>query len=316
MKQRSKSLLASIAMTVMVPVSFLANSAVLAAPAEAGGKLQAGSTAAAKRPVKFDIHKYESSKLVPEAQITVTNLWGDVRLRTHRDPNVKVEGALQRIGEDAPEPAFKPVENEKTFEFTVDIPDGVYEPRSNRVDLVVYVPGKSNVKIMTRDGSIEAKKTIMNLDAQSESGNITITNHGSVNAKSVKGKVQVQPMYAGWGEINIDAGEAGAIAFLPDGDNFSLEVNGATELNTEFELEGELPGPLKMQRGLGNDKYRIQAAGPVKVFKAVKPKRSPSRSMYQTLNESRAKKRAEEKKLKQEQEKAAAEKSDNEKSDN
>lgn len=293
MKQLSTSFLTGVVLLLSSPLIAQAEGlgafgAAATTPAAMG---QAADTKkAAKRPVKFDIYRYESDKVKPDSVVSIDNPWGDIRIRTHRALNVKIEGTVQRIGEDAPIPTYKPVEKDGVLSFGIEIPGASYEPRSNRVDLVIYLPQKMKIAVATKDGTIESKKTIASIDATSESGKIVITNHGSVTAKSDEGLVQVQPMYGGWGEINVTSGKAGAVAFLPDGDNFAVEVAGATELETEFELEGELPGTMKMERGIAKDTYKIQSAGPVKVLKTVVVKRAPhgSGSMYGTLRQQQA----------------------------
>ncbi|MCG8465354.1 MAG: hypothetical protein MI750_10955 [Xanthomonadales bacterium] len=316
MKQLSTSFLTGLILLLSSPLIAQAEgmgafAAAASSPVAMGQAADAKKTA--KRPVKFDIYRYESDKVKPDSVVTIDNPWGDIRIRTHRALNVKIEGTVQRIGDDAPVPTYKPVEKDGVLSFGIEIPGAVYEPRSNRVDLVIYLPQKMKIAVKTKDGTIEAKKTISSIDATSESGKIVITNHGNVKAKSDKGLVQVQPMYSGWGEIDVTAGEAGAVAFLPDGDNFAVEVTGATELQTEFELEGELPGAMKMERGIAKDTYTIQSAGPVKVLKTVVVKRAPhgSGSMYGTLRQqqadrARAEREAKEAKAKEEAAKKAA----------
>lgn len=277
-------ILAYSAFLFLAPVSLWAQDA---APAPAPK-----AAAAKKRPVKFEVYKYETSKLLPNAVIEVDNPWGDIRLRSHRKPMVKVEGAVQRIGDDAPSPVFTPSESAEMFKFSVDVPEGILEPRSNRVDLVIYLPKDLLAKVKTKDGTIEAKKTIGTIEAETETGKIVITHHGKVTATSQDGPIQVQPMYSGWGEIKVKTGKGGATAFLPDGDNFKIDVQGATEINSEFEMEGELPGPLKLRRGLESDTISIEVAGPVKVLKTVIPSRE-RKSMYGTLNREFAKQKRE-----------------------
>ncbi|GAB4195964.1 MAG: hypothetical protein Tsb002_28930 [Wenzhouxiangellaceae bacterium] len=229
----------------------------------------ASDAAAATPAYRFETHRYDTSKLLPQAQVVIDNPWGDIRLRPHAEGFVRVDAGIQLIGENPPQPQFDTEESVNAFRFSVAVPGGRLQPRNNRVDLAVYLPAGLSLTLTSRDGTIEAKKTRNRILARSQSGRIVITNQGFIQAHSVDGVVQAQPMFPGWGEIRLSSEHGDAIAFIPEHNDLSIEVLKAASLHSEFTLEGALPGPLKLIRGHGADQVTISSGAAVQIYKTL-----------------------------------------------
>ena len=205
------------------------------------------------------------------AGIRIDNPWGDVRVRNHDDGRVKAQAAIQRIGTPRPAPPqIELTESADGVEIAVSFPEASLEPRTGRVDLVVFVPADKSLEVNTADGHIEIKKTRNSIVARSGSGQILVLNEGQTHLTSKSGEIHLRPTTRQWGSITAQS-ESGLIAaFVPETNNLAIEVAGASELTGEFELSPTDQGWFR-QWGAGSERVTLISQGPVKIYRVFLP---------------------------------------------
>lgn len=239
---------------------------------------QATSESANPQPRALDFHteSIESTvKLYPSAEVRIDNPWGDIRVRQHDQPGlVIVDAAIQRIGaEPPPNPDLRVSETREEFRLEVDFPGARLEPRTGRVDLVVYVPGGMPLRLRTRGGLIEAKKTANPIAAQSDSGNIHVINTGAISARTESGKIRARPTRPGWEEMDLASVSGAITAFLPGAEPLSLTASGSPSIHSDWPLEtdGSSHSLTRSPGAVGADRVHIRTSGMIELYEVIVP---------------------------------------------
>lgn len=187
----------------------------------------------------FYVERMQSStKLGQAARVTIINHWGDIRLRSGEAAGAIVaDAAVQRIGEPFPaKPEFEITEDSDSFELVVRYPGASLEPRSGRVDLAVYVPEGFKVDLQTLDGTIEAKKTAVDLRARTRSGGVSFINQGRAEVETRSGTILARPTAPGWGALKLFSAEGKITAFLPVGKGLEVISRGTGDIQSDWPL--------------------------------------------------------------------------------
>ena len=229
----------------------------------------------------------EFFKLSPGAELAVTNDWGDVRVRQHEVGAAEVVAAIQRIGTDPPSPpTVRSAPDGSARALRVEFPGARIEPRRNgRVDLMVYLPAGVPLRVATRDGLIEAKKTANPLTLRSGSGDIIVINDARIDARSDTGRVHGRPVGPGFGRMRLQS--AGPVdAFVPVPSSFELLARGTDDVEGEWPMTRVEDGYRIDEAGSASDVDRIElvSSDRIRVYRsAVEPadasaiRREPSR---------------------------------------
>lgn len=226
-------------------------------------------------PYTFEKKMLASSKLTPDAHLSIQNRWGDIRLRNHAEPFVRIDAAIQRIGLQAPAPSFVTAETVHAYAVEVQAPEGRLEPRNIRVDIVAFIPQGMSATLLTIDGAVESKKTHNKLLINTDSGAVKVTNQGELRAISRSGAIQAQPMAPGWGGVELHT--AGDVTlFVPDSPHVSIHILRAMSVDSEFPMRGNQSGPWVYLPAVGSDQILVSTHGQVQIYKTlVDPRRSP-----------------------------------------
>ena len=210
------------------------------APTRSPAKAEASEVSRSEA-VDFRVRDYHSEKLDAGATVRVENPWGDIRVRkSDRRGVVEITMASQRIGPDWPEqPEIRMTQSRTAFFASTIFPGGrvTNDGRNARIDLMVMVPAGHAMDFVTRDGAIKAKKTSGSVAARSDSGSITIINDGPIRASSESGRLQVRPMYPGWGELTLSSSTGKVVAFLPDLANLDIAIGPVEDVDSAWPIE-------------------------------------------------------------------------------
>ena len=222
-----------------------------------------------QRPVEVREQTLHSGvKLRADATIGVENRWGDIRVRSNDRAGVRVKAFIQRIGENPPpQPALRVSEDRDRFRLKVAFAGAQRDPRTGRVDLVVYAPPGNPLELATRDGRIQVKKTTNPVRARSRSGQILVINDGSIDAHSRSGEVHVRPIRPGWRMVKAESGSGRVRASLPDDAELDIVVDAAEITSSEFELRPTRDGKKTLQRGNARDVVRLRTNGPAELIR-------------------------------------------------
>jgi hypothetical protein len=231
---------------------------------------------AGSQPFEFHTEAISSTaRLSESAVIFVDNQWGDIRVRNHSlAGKVVLEAAIQRIGnEPPPNPELRVNEEQDRFQIEVRFPDARLQPRTGRVDLVIFVPANLSLSLKTGDGLLQAKKTANPIEAQSTSGKIHIINTGAISARSETGAIVARPVSPGWEDLDL-ASESGAItAFLPGSEPLKLVARGTRGISSQWPLEtvGSRHQLTRGPQSADVDRVRIRTAGLIELYEVILP---------------------------------------------
>jgi len=224
--------------------------------------------------VDFSVRDYHSNKIDAGAIVRIENRWGDIRVRkTDRRGVVEITMASQRIGPDWPgQPEIRMDQSRTEFSATTVFPGArvTNDERNARIDLMVMVPAGHAMDFMTHDGAIKAKKTSGSIVARSDSGSITIINDGPIRASSDSGRLQVRPMYPGWGELTLSSSTGKVIAFLPDPTNLDISIGPVASVDSAWALNQSASGyRLEAHPASGEvDQVIVKSAASVELYRA------------------------------------------------
>lgn len=228
----------------------------------------AADQAASERDFEFyEVSLNSKSPIKPSGGVRVHNPWGDIRVRNHAESTVKVDAAIQRIGTPRPtRPEIEVIDGDGHVSVEVRYPQASIEPRTGRVDLIVFVPRGSSLDVRTLDGYIEIRKTHNPVRAQSTSGQISLVNEGSASLTTDSGEIHLRPIRPGWGRLTAHSNNGLVAAFLPQSPNLSVEVTTANQVSAEFDLERS-GDSWKTESGDGRDRVEISSQGEIKLYK-------------------------------------------------
>ena len=175
----------------------------------AGGAAVAASRGAAD----FTLHSFRwQAALTSQATVTVTNEWGDIRVRTAQRGGVAVSAMIQRIGTPAEELAVRVDEGEDAVR--VEVVPLVAAPRG-RVDLTLMVPAGLRLEVATRDGVAEVKYK-GDAAVRTVGGAVTLLTPGHATVETSSGDVEAKLTAKGWERPVTIASDSGDVTlWLP-----------------------------------------------------------------------------------------------------
>jgi len=191
------------------------------------------------------VDPYEWEKELPAGlPIHLVNRFGDLRVRGAESRLIQVIGYTQHHRDDP-----RPIEVEATMtneglRFEVQIPETEHDAEApaawsgHRADFTVYVPIDSPLSVETSAGVLEAQYVGDELEAVSESGEISVSGRGVIRARSNSGAVHgilPDPSWAGTLDIFTQSGDV-ELWLRRDAD---LEIRARTRgpITTDFSLE-------------------------------------------------------------------------------
>lgn len=185
-------------------------------------------------------HLETRTALAKGATVRIINRWGDIRVRAANGDRVSLDASIQRIGEPFPaRPELRIAEQTVGFGLEVLYPGASLEPRTGRVDLVVYVPAGLKASLETLDGTIELKKTAVDLSARTVSGNVQFINQGNVVVVSQTGDILARPVEPGWGALELSSQSGEVTVYLPGGGEFEVIARGTDHIESDWPV---MPG--------------------------------------------------------------------------
>ncbi len=189
----------------------------------------------------------DSVQIDPDTPVIISNPYGDVRLRRTADHVVQISAMIQKHPDDPDQPAIE-AQTGQSLAISVDYPrktDDIIETmpdawRNRRVDLTVFVPTGSALTVQTTRGQLIGKGLKSDVNARSDSGDIFLRTHGSVNAHSANGDVTVWFKRGDWRftpEIETRSGDI-TVRLAPDIDVFAT-IRTSGRITTDFSLSIE-----------------------------------------------------------------------------
>ena len=230
------------------------------APSAFGSDVEEGSDWAIER--RQARHEVDAGRA-----IVVVNRHGDVRLRRTEEAIVDLSMVEQRRQDAATRLEVVVDETDGAIRVTVverregSEPDATAPAeewdraaeRSGRLDLVVFVPPESAVRVQTDGGFIEGKRLRHDVDAVSRVGDIRISTTGTVNARSERGSVSVAFGALPWSppvvpKLATTTGDLRVI--LPADADLAIDAvtNGRITTDYSIEIDREPGLPLKRAR--------------------------------------------------------------------
>ncbi len=181
-----------------------------------------------------------AGELAPNGEVEIINPWGDVYIRHNRGGrNVGLSGAIQRLGDPAAIEQIDLRASRDHVRLEVSYPEGTnLTPngfnRPGRVDLVVLVPEDSTLRVRTRDGSITGKRVRSNIEARTESGQISLSTTGWLDTETQSGDTQLILIGDRWDREHRARSESGSIEFeFPTKAAMHVEARSAGKLSAE-----------------------------------------------------------------------------------
>jgi hypothetical protein len=123
----------------------------------------------------------------PEDTVTITNLLGDVRLRTSPFEQIELTATIQSLLPEQPDIQLRSVQRPDGFLIAVDHPGS--QNFAGRVDLGVVVPSGVMTRIETLDGLIEARGLNGRVVAYSKNGDVFLETSGTLEAVTDTGTI-------------------------------------------------------------------------------------------------------------------------------
>lgn len=171
-------------------------------------------------------------------RVEVVNRFGGLTVRGYSTPTLEVIEAIQHHADD-PRPAQTSVELddgvvrvEVGYGQAAEVPDRVPETwRKRRVDLTVLVPRTCEVTAETVHGAIRVKGLAAAVSAVSESGDVSVTSEGPVDARTRFGSIRAVLDRTAW---------EGALTFETVSGEIRVELPYHAELRARLETTGEL----------------------------------------------------------------------------
>lgn len=183
-----------------------------------------------------------SGELAPDGEVEIINPYGDVYIRHNRGGrNVGISGVIQRLGDPAPEEMLDLRASRNHVRLEVSYPESASTSdlkygRFGRVDLAVLVPEGSTLRVRTRDGSITGKRVRSNIEARTDSGRISLSSTGWLDAESGSGDIELVLIGERWTRGHRAHTRTGSIAFeFPTKAVMQIDARSAGTLSVEPE---------------------------------------------------------------------------------
>ncbi len=157
----------------------------------------------AQVPDDWSIERQEWRREASEvARARLVNHYGDIRVRPAPDGEAYALANIQRHVDDPRRAQVEVRVDGAELVVAVTCPDATgQEPAAwsrRRVDLTVLVPPGTRLQVTTAAGLAEIRKTRGSLEIETETGEIRTTTYGSVDARSVHGRIQSELLSPTW----------------------------------------------------------------------------------------------------------------------
>lgn len=135
--------------------------------------------------------------------------------------------------------------------------------RSWSVSYEIYVPGRSNLEAVTRNGGVSAEDVEGDLDFQAMNGGIRVANvAGDVRAETTNGGVSAELSGSSWRGKGLDlkTTNGGVSLTIPRGYNAQLETgttNGGMRIDFPITVQGLIGKRIDTQLGSGGPRVRV-----------------------------------------------------------
>lgn len=131
------------------------------------------------------------------SKVTVTNTWGELRVRRSDTDEIRVSAHAQRDSRWSVEPRIETsVEtgtDGETLALSVDFTDLHSTPaklsEAARIDMTVLLPADKELEARVDDDLLQARGLRSSVTASSESGNLDLSSHGRIIANSRSGRI-------------------------------------------------------------------------------------------------------------------------------
>ncbi len=214
-------------------------------------------------------------KLAGGIEVEISNLYGDIHVRESTEGGIRIELFIQRTRESLATQNLSQKMNSKLMTIRVEPDSDDEEGHLLRIDLVAMVPRAPRLRLITEEGTIEAKKLHNPLiEAWSTDGEVRLTATSIMHARTENGDIRATLMQPGWhGEHQLFSKTGHIQAFVPLGPDLSLNARAGKSLRSEFKLDISDNGDLYFAEtinGSGKDAIVIQSTkGKVELFSLV-----------------------------------------------
>lgn len=179
------------------------------------------------------------------AAIEIDNPHGDVRCRFADGDEMSVTAIVQRHEEDPYAAELEVSEGERLRLEVVyaaregatggEVAEGM---ERRRVDLMVLVPAGPKLEIRTDGGLVEAKGLHNDVHAASATGDVVLSVHGSVAARSERGALDVTLRDPDWGDpARVESATGQITIWLPPGSDAVVEAATEGILSTDYSID-------------------------------------------------------------------------------
>lgn len=200
-------------------------------------------------------------------RIEISNPYGDLRARFSADDTIALSAVVQRRDGDPHEAEIVTEASPDGYVIAVAYPTLDGRPATGgrperRVDLVVFVPGESEIVLSTEFGLIEAKKLRSEVVARSQSGEVRLSTRGDIHARSERGDVTVSfPPLDGEGESRIETRTGDIRIVLSPTSNVTVRGSTNGRVTTDYSVDIEQQNGTRWKEThtvLGSGSYRLR----------------------------------------------------------
>jgi hypothetical protein len=207
--------------------------------------------------------------------LAIANPFGDIHVRQSAEASVQLSLYLQRPANSKVQARISQKISGARMELVVGADPGGSRKDVLRIDLVVFVPQQPQLRLTTQHGTIEVKKISNPLvEAASESGELNLTTHAMMHARSKTGRIRATIMQPGWsGESRMESDSGLVQVFFPLSPNLHLLATSGVSISSEFELDIRQHGGgarVELNRGDGSDALNVTSRdGVVQLYSVV-----------------------------------------------
>jgi hypothetical protein len=141
----------------------------------------------------FNVHGFRwQGRLAEGGLIEVTNLYGDIRVRTTRDDRVQLLATIQKIGLRQDDVEVVVDERNDGLHIKVFHPSEQIETQpgyKGRVDVSLLVPSSAALEARTSFGLLEARNLAGPLTARTETGDVEVLSTGDIRVTTRDGNI-------------------------------------------------------------------------------------------------------------------------------
>ncbi len=199
----------------------------------------------------------QNHSLAGKDSLTITNPFGDVRVRTSIDDRLSVFAVIQRHEKDSNEPQLRFDTSDRAAILSVSYPETTtaFAPAvqasltKRRVDIALFVPKTVALKIVTVDGLVQVKGHRGSVDAQTTSGDISIHSWGTISTQTVSGSTQLVLRNASPAEPSSAQSRTGEInVLLMEEAALQVKMKTTGSITTDYSVEiDNFPGTARKE---------------------------------------------------------------------